>query len=118
MTAEASRFTDVERAWTPLYAGAITPRPYGDSVTYRLGASFLGSLPVEDWGCGPGWFKRYAIGPCRGIDGSRTPAVDTVVDLRHYRSSTPGLFMRHVLEHNHSWQSVFDNALASFQEKR
>jgi hypothetical protein len=107
----------MEGAWTALYAGVSHPRPYGDSVTYRLGAAFLGDLAVEDWGCGLGWFRRYAIGPYRGVDGSRSPFADTLADLAAYRSSVPGLFMRHVLEHNRSWQLILDNALASFRHR-
>ncbi len=103
--------------WTPLHAGVKRPRPYGDSVTYRLGAAFLDALPVEDWGCGLGWFKRYAIGRYRGIDSSPSPFVDVLTDLSEYRSSTPGLFMRHVLEHNVAWRAILDNAVAAFTHR-
>jgi hypothetical protein len=91
-------------------------RAFGDDVTYRYGADFIGELPVEDWGCGLGWFRRFAKGSYTGIDGSPSVFSDRVVDLRDYRSRTPALFMRHVLEHNpFEWQTILDNAVASFQ---
>jgi hypothetical protein len=40
-----------------------------------------------------------------------------VVDLVQYRSSVPGIFMRHILEHNYEWARVLDNALASFTQR-
>ena len=40
-----------------------------------------------------------------------------VVDLVTYRSTVPGIFMRHVLEHNDDWARILDNALASFRER-
>jgi hypothetical protein len=40
-----------------------------------------------------------------------------VVDLVAYRSTVPGLFMRHILEHNYAWAQILDNALASFTER-
>jgi hypothetical protein len=40
-----------------------------------------------------------------------------VVDLVQYRSSVPGIFMRHILEHNYEWAQILDNALASFTER-
>jgi len=40
-----------------------------------------------------------------------------VVDLVAYRSHVPGVFMRHVLEHNDEWARILDNAVASFTER-
>jgi hypothetical protein len=40
-----------------------------------------------------------------------------VVDLVAYRSTVPGIFLRHVLEHNEAWVQLLDNALASFTER-
>ena len=34
-----------------------------------------------------------------------------------YRSSVPGIFMRHILEHNYEWARVLDSALASFTQR-
>ena len=103
--------------WDALYNGADLRRPYGDVLTYVLGGAFLAGLAVEDWGCGLGWFKKYASGPYLGIDGSASPFADVIADLRDYRSTTPGLFLRHVLEHNTDWKRILENALASFEQR-
>jgi N-terminal domain of galactosyltransferase len=103
--------------WDALHQGVREPWPYGDVTTYLRGAAFLQGLAVEDWGCGPGWFRRCLEGHYRGVDGSRTPAVDAVVDLCEYTSRTPGLFMRHVLEHNQDWQRILRNAVSSFTHR-
>jgi hypothetical protein len=92
--------------WKELHAGVESERPYGDALTYRKGAAFLKGLAVEDWGCGLGWFRRCFDGPCKGVDGSPSPFADAVVDLCRYQSSTEGLFMRYVLEHNQDWQGI------------
>jgi hypothetical protein len=95
------------------------PPPYADTETYRLGADWLARCAlVEDWGCGKGWLRTLvAAGRYRGIDGSRTPFADEVTDLASYRSEVPGIFMRHVLEHDFRWQRILDNALASFTDR-
>jgi hypothetical protein len=95
------------------------PEPYGDPTTYQLGAGWLRDCSlVEDWGCGKGYLKTF-IPPARyrGLDGSRTPFADEVVDLARYRSRVPGIFMRHVLEHDLRWTRILDNAVASFTER-
>lgn len=95
------------------------PLPYGDIKSYVLGAEWLKDCSlVEDWGCGMGWL-RTLIEPerYRGLDGTKTPFSDEIVDLTQYRSQVPGIFMRHVLEHNREWEKVLDNALASFTER-
>jgi hypothetical protein len=53
----------------------------------------------------------------RGVDGSASPRCAEVVDLVEYRSTVPGIFMRHVLEHNYEWARILDNAVASFTER-
>ena len=91
------------------------PTPYGLSDTYRLGAEWLATCSlVEDWGCGRGYL-RTLIEPerYRGIDGSG-PHADVTHDLLSYRSYVPGIFMRHVLEHNYGWTYVLANAVESF----
>lgn len=91
---------------------------YGDTVTYRMAASFLADVAtVQDWGCGTGGFKRFYQGRYIGVDGSKTPFADRIVDLCTYRTQVEGLMMRHVLEHNYRWQEVLDNALRSFTRK-
>ncbi len=92
---------------------------YGeDDVTYEKGMAFLADCPiVEDWGCGTGYSKNFCKGIYRGVDGSKGPHTDVIADLREYRSDPHGIFMRHVLEHNHDWAKVLENALASFKKK-
>lgn len=106
-------------AWERVYAGMEEASPYGGFGSYELGAEWLADCElVEDWGCGKGWLRtlvedeRY-----RGIDGSASPLADEVVDLAEYRSEVPGLFMRHVLEHDWRWEQILDNAIASFTER-
>ena len=33
------------------------------------------------------------------------------------RSTVPGIFMRHILEHNYEWARILDNALVSFTKR-
>lgn len=91
---------------------------YGDTVTYELGADFLGDCAyVEDWGCGAGGFRRYRPDAI-GVDGSDTPFADKkYVDLSEYMSSCDGIFMRHVLEHNRDWKTILANAIRSASKK-
>jgi hypothetical protein len=104
--------------WNKMFADREDSFPFANTRSYALGAEWLEGLDVEDWGCGMGWMRNF-IPPERylGVDGSHSNFVDRVVDLAEYRSRTPGLFMRHVLEHNHEWRKVLDNALASFTER-
>ena len=91
---------------------------YGDTETYQMAAEFLSDLEsVEDWGCGTGGFKRFCKSPYIGIDGSKTPFADKIVDLCKYRSSVDGVMMRHVLEHNYQWEKILANAVASAKKK-
>lgn len=104
--------------WDRWYAGLTEPQPYGDTPTYEMGAEFLAPCEmVEDWGCGKGWFRRFRRDGYSGVDGSWSPFADVVADLVTYRSSVPGVFMRHVLEHNYDWAAILDNAVASFTER-
>lgn len=106
--------------WDRIYSLVGTdPTPYGSTETYELGAAFLRNCAlIEDWGCGTGWFRTLvAPDQYRGIDGSASPFTDLQVDLTTYRSRVPGVFMRHVLEHNYEWRSILANAVASFTER-
>lgn len=105
--------------WAHRYAGVDAPQPYGDSVTYRVGAEFLADCgSVEDWGCGLGWLRNFVPADRYvGVDGSASRFADRVVDLETYRSDADGIFMRHVLEHNYRWERILDNALASFRHR-
>jgi hypothetical protein len=91
---------------------------YGDSTTYQVAAEFLSDVSeVEDWGCGLGGFRRFCKTKYVGVDGSWTASCDRVVDLATYRSSTDGILLRHVLEHNYEWRTILQNAVASFRRK-
>lgn len=109
--------TYVER-WQNWYAGVDEPQAYGDDTTYKIAVDYFDGIFVEDWGSGKGYFK-YLYGPenCIGVDGTDTPFTDVVVDLREYTSNTPGLHMRHVIEHNLDWDEVLRNASVSFTDK-
>jgi hypothetical protein len=72
---------------------------------------------VEDWGCGLMMFRNFCRGEYVGIDGSESGANPVIHDLAEYRSDTPGLHMRHVLEHDYRWADILDNALNSFTER-
>jgi len=105
--------------WAAWYESCDSPWPYGDTTSYEIGAAWLaGCALIEDWGCGTGWL-RTLLPPdqYRGLDGSASPGCDAVVDLVAYRSTVPGIFLRHVLEHNEAWGQLLDNALASFTER-
>lgn len=90
---------------------------YGNTETYQLAEDFLKGLAVEDWGCGAGGFKKVHQGQYFGVDGTKTPFVDKLVDLAHYRSPSEAIMMRHVLEHNYLWPVILNNALQSFAQK-
>jgi hypothetical protein len=102
--------------WAPWYnKKRLTQERYGDDdIAYQLGADWLRDLHVEDWGCGRGWFRKFIPEHLyTGIDGTASPFADIVVDLTEYRSTTEGIFLRGVLEHNDEWRTILDNALAS-----
>ena len=104
--------------WDKWYKNVKTMKSGGDTTTYKLAADFLAGMEeVEDWGCGTGGFRRFYKGKYTGIDGSATPFVDKIADLRTYRSSADGIMMRHVLEHNYDWEKVLAGAVASFRRK-
>lgn len=104
--------------WNWAYVNLTAPQPYGDTITYRLGARWLGDCEVvEDWGCGAGWFKEFCKNTYIGIDGSDTPYLTKKEDLVNYRSNADGIFMRHILEHNHEWRTILRNAIESFQKR-
>lgn len=91
---------------------------YGDTVTYRMAAAFMLDIErLEDWGCGAGGFKRFYRGTYIGVDGSRTPFADRIVDLCSYESNVKGILIRHVLEHNHQWEVILNAAVRSFNKK-
>lgn len=112
----------------PTENGIIThdqPMPYGDDITYKLGAEFLADCPqVEDWGCGRGWARQFFRqdqyrGIDMGVDGqpADNPFADTVTNLSMFYTVTDGIFMRHVLEHNYDWERILTNARESAMQK-
>lgn len=108
--------------WDVVYKNKQLPKMYSDVETAERGAIYLndeGIKQIEDWGCGWGAFKNF-IAPHQqyiGIDGSKTPYADTIADLEKYISKVDGLYMRHVLEHNHGWRNILQNAIDSFDKK-
>lgn len=105
--------------WAGWYEDVSEPVPYGLTVTYELGAAFLADCAlVEDWGCGTGWMRQhFPEGRYVGLDGTASAHADRVVDLECYASRTPGIFMRHVLEHNYEWRRILQNACKSFTQR-
>lgn len=108
--------TNVDR-WTPWYDDAKRQIPYGDTVSYFMAEDWLRGIEVQDWGCGYGWFKNVHYGNYVGIDGTKSKWCDIVADLTEFVSSSPGILLRHVLEHNHDWKKILDNAVASFTRR-
>jgi hypothetical protein len=92
---------------------------YANAVTYLMAAAFLADVDeIEDWGCGGGGFRRFCLSRRYvGLDGSKTPFADKIVDLCTYRSNAPDIMMRHVLEHNYDWEKILISAVRSFQQK-
>ena len=93
---------------------------YSDSKceSYKKAVEFLGAdQPVEDWGGGTGWAKRYFTGSYKNIDGSEHKNVDVVADLVKYRSKIDNILIRQVLESNPDWQTILNNAKKSFTKK-
>jgi hypothetical protein len=108
--------------WDKLYGTLPVSEPailYGDPTTYLIAASFFADVEeVEDWGCGAGGFRYFCLSSRYvGLDGSRTPFADKIVDLCKYRSIAQGIVLRHVLEHNYDWQSILSGAVQSFSKK-
>ncbi len=86
---------------------------YGDPLSYEKAASWLGSGPVEDWGGGPGYARRYFPNGYKLVDGTAGYGADVVTDLTGYVSKCDSILMRHVLEHNVDWKLILENALVS-----
>ncbi len=105
--------------WAPRYVEGQKHVSYGKAETYIRGARWLEDVAsVEDWGCGYCTFRDHlpAGAAYIGLDGS-PGYCDQVVDLEEYTSETPGIFMRHVLEHNVNWRQIIINAVHSFQRR-
>jgi hypothetical protein len=102
--------------WT--YKAEI-PFAYGAEATYILAAQWLdGHGDVEDWGCGSGWARQFFTkSRYTGLDGSWSKFCDKQVELQEYTSSSDCILIRHVLDHNHNWRGVLQNAVASFKKR-
>lgn len=86
---------------------------YGHSdVSYIKAAEFLNDGPVEDWGCGACYAKKFFNSSYIGVDGTND-FCDIQADLRYYKSNIHGILLRHVLEHNVDWKLILQNALDS-----
>ena len=99
--------------------GWAGPRRAGCDTTYKRAAAYLDGVGrVEDWGCGAAYFRRFVPAGCYwGVDSDPTAAADQVADLADHTSTTDGLFLRHVLEHDRRWRRILRNALASFRRR-
>jgi hypothetical protein len=103
--------------WAKWNGGYDVPAPYGDSVTYKLGAEFLEPCAtLEDWGSGRGWFETLCPRAI-AIDGSPSAHTTVLADLTRYTSCVEGIFMRHVLEHDPQWRAILSNAVGSFTKR-
>lgn len=107
----------------------VTPAPWAANLqhdlyatrdTYELAADWLRDcIDVADWGGGTGYF-RQVLAPSvtyRVVDGTRQVAAQALADLRTFREPADGILIRHVLDVNHDWRQILDNALASFQRR-
>jgi hypothetical protein len=104
--------------YSTLDSNAQTGFVYGDLTTYLIASAFLADVRgVEDWGCGTGVFKKFCLCRYIGIDGSKTPFANRIVDLCTYRSDVDGILLRHVLEHNYQWEHILASAVQSFRRK-
>jgi glycosyltransferase involved in cell wall biosynthesis len=101
--------------------GARQPRhrSSGCDTTYkRAGAYLSGVGQVEDWGCGSAYFQRFIpLENYRGVDDHPSSLGQVVADLADFRSTTDGILLRHVLEHDRRWRTILRNALASFRKR-
>ena len=101
--------------WESWYSGVEEPQAYGDTKSYEMAAEIFDGMFVQDWGTGKGFFPQlYGTDLVYAIDGTETPWTDDIVDLTEYTSTTPGILLRHVIEHNFEWSKILKNAEQSF----
>jgi len=96
-------------AWYWNYEHLSEPFAYGPDTTYEAAAKFLDGGPVEDWGCGTGYARKFFPKGYVGID-LAPPFSDVCTDIRN-RLSLSHVLLRHVLEHNEDWERILKNAL-------
>lgn len=107
-------------AWDEHHGTLDAPIRYGADDTYVRAAQWVQHCrTVEDWGAGGGGLHRFLHTGVHyvGVDSSATPYAGVMADLVSYRSTADGVVLRHVLEHNHDWRAVLDNAVASFTQR-
>jgi SAM-dependent methyltransferase len=106
------------RAWD--YTSITSRRLYGETITCQLSVDFLDEVGgvIEDWGCGMGGAKDFVQkSEYVGIDFTPSPFTDLVIDLEDYCSKVDCILVRHVLEHNHNWKKILENAVGSFTQR-
>lgn len=92
--------------------------PFGDNISYEIGAKFIDGLATEDWGSGYGWFLTVHSGPYIAVNNVPVmPWPEIIADLHDYTSNTPAIFLRAVLEHTPNWRKILNNAILSATEK-
>ena len=85
--------------------------------SYKKPAEFIGKdQPVEDWGGGTGWARRYFTN-YKNIDFSPHKNVDVVADLATYNSKAENILMKQVLENDERWERILRNVVRSFSKK-
>lgn len=86
-------------------------------ISYKKAGEFLGKdVPMEDWGGGTGWAKKYFT-HYKNIDAATHEAIDIKVDLANYTSSVDNILIRQVLCYNWKWKKIIENAKKSFKKK-
>lgn len=114
---------DMRHRWDGLYPPGAGASEGDDDTTYRRAAAWLDheGWVVEDWGGGKGWARQFfAHARYRVIDGSMPSSKSGDVlraDLQTYRSRVDGILLRHVLEHNHNWLRILENAKGSARHR-
>ena len=106
--------------WAGFYPPGAGASEGDDDTTYRRAAWWLDheGWTVEDWGGGKGWARQFfKQASYRVIDGSVPSGNVVLADLQTYRSDVDGIMLRHVLEHNHNWCGILENAVASARHR-
>lgn len=106
--------------WQKAYGEVKEPYAMLGDDSYHIGMQWLkGEGAIADWGCGPGYAKRFCPEGQEyvGIDGSPGPHTTLQVDLRRHITAYPNIFCRHVLEHNIRWQELLQNILSCFTRR-
>lgn len=109
-------YESIQATWVENYQKAHVVLPYGELDTYqRMADGLRDCQTIEDWGGGLGKLRTYLTHHQQYllVDGCPSDFVDVVQSLEERHSQVDGVALRHVLEHNHNWETIFRNALAS-----